>query len=1168
MSDREIVELEDEKRSNESDDSPGSLTDFIVDDSARRRVPTTTVQGSDIPTLESMPTSGYVSIFNTSDRATEVGGKDSAKGSDEEKFRAGQGQSTTLPPPYPGAGSAGQEKGPRVPGQRVVQDDYLQARLKSRSADRTLESVKTTAGRSLPSEGEGDLLNVGDLTSYQGTTVSEQSRSAQVVPRPTGGGETKVDRLADQSGKVKGPLTQALYTNVTTGAPPVVGGLRGGKVDGLPLSTRETGQPRKSAGPKTGEVDMDWESMEETEPRRSEEVSERERWYLEGAKLGEDLAVAERDLMEALEKCWQLLARRDEHLVRGGEIETLAEREVVLSDHARGGDIMSLILMEADKLEKLAIRPVDMALGLQELWKDDWTLVENSKRTKFGSKDVKELMEQTSRLMEDLREDLASALGQEELEAFEARHHVLASGLSTGRIPAALAPLFPKEAAPEIMQWYLRWASGLLVMHRQREWLNLEGVKLGEFLRAYPGPREVVKREVVEPVDRPAVLPMSGRFARSEGSTRSGLHHTSQPKPDAEKGTLEVPNPYQGTQGESPYGGHPGLTREMIRDHAVGYGYNYRPPISLAEQGLGGAPINWLGQDQVRPKGHGSGREDGAASNLRDDASQEESLQSRMSSIVEESLDGFAGMNRTMIEEEVRVYVTEQLEKQGNATPLAIGILVENIPRLGVYTRKGHSASVTSAFTKHARDMKPHTDGPFISMHQWWRMLKERADDNGWSLPMLVRFIARTGGLAEKVNEGIRKRVIDLMKNYQSWLPHYEPQRSELDNRYWLYLWLDVGLKIIKEFHMVQSQEAIEGSLRDILEDPKYLPVSHEDPLNEDFHRIVSLHEDLYMVMNERSCDLVSSPAYVYRMVKRWLKKKWGLAGTIAVNFIEKALAKLSTEPESVLPRHHMLSKAQMQQVRLHGQGMASANTYRLILEQLKLRAVKKDLEYTAHSLRMLEKIHKSKSASGESEWEMCKADRKRERKAHVALSSDVSTLTLNTVATSTITPKGRPCQTCAMFHGPPQDTCPFWDQTKRRFNILNFLKFRSVRQIAADGSSTVNDYWLKKLKLYGFRGMGITDEAERNKILKDLKDTAANFPAATIEERRRWNADNKAFIHMAKIEEGEIVATAVNYRVRTATTTGGSSAKEDTDSSSSSGLDSNSSSEASDDLA
>ena len=61
MSDREIVELEDEKRSNESDDSPGSLTDFIVDDSAGRRVPTTAVQGSGIPTLESMPTSGYVS---------------------------------------------------------------------------------------------------------------------------------------------------------------------------------------------------------------------------------------------------------------------------------------------------------------------------------------------------------------------------------------------------------------------------------------------------------------------------------------------------------------------------------------------------------------------------------------------------------------------------------------------------------------------------------------------------------------------------------------------------------------------------------------------------------------------------------------------------------------------------------------------------------------------------------------------------------------------------------------------------------------------------------------------------------------------------------------------------------------------------------------------------
>ena len=97
---------------------------------------------------------------------------------------------------------------------------------------------------------------------------------------------------------------------------------------------------------------------------------------------------------------------------------------------------------------------------------------------------------------------------------------------------------------------------------------------------------------------------------------------------------------------------------------------------------------------------------------------------------------------------------------------------------------------------------------------------------------------------------------------------------------------------------------------------------------------------------------------------------------------------------------------------------------------------------------------------------------------------------------------------------------CPFWDSAKRIFKVKAFLNFRTVRQINADGSSEVNDFWKKKLEKWGFKGMGITREEDRKKVLKDLRDAAAAMPTASIEERRKYAAVNKRFMNLSMREE------------------------------------------------
>jgi hypothetical protein len=37
----------------------------------------------------------------------------------------------------------------------------------------------------------------------------------------------------------------------------------------------------------------------------------------------------------------------------------------------------------------------------------------------------------------------------------------------------------------------------------------------------------------------------------------------------------------------------------------------------------------------------------------------------------------------------------------------------------------------------------------FISVPQWWQMLNDIGDDNGWSIPLRVRFLARIRAQAD-----------------------------------------------------------------------------------------------------------------------------------------------------------------------------------------------------------------------------------------------------------------------------------------------------------------------------------------------------------------------------------------------------------------------------------
>lgn len=564
-----------------------------------------------------------------------------------------------------------------------------------------------------------------------------------------------------------------------------------------------------------------------------------------------------------------------------------------------------------------------------------------------------------------------------------------------------------------------------------------------------------------------------------------------------------------------PYGGEAGLTREILRESAMDGGYFYRQHSQ--------EEVNMLGPETVRYQKkefdvaselgsvHTPHHETGVGSGLSKDSSKDD-------------LTGFTGMDRNDIEAEVRLYVTRILEIQGNATPLTVETVMKNIPKLGLLTRRGQEASVTTSFTRNAKLMTPYTneDDGFISVPEWMRMICQMGDDNAWSLPTRIRFLARTGGLAKDVAENVRQRVIDFMRDPAgSWLPLYEPSRDEGDHRYWLFIWLDVELKIIQEFHTELHQEVIDEGVAKLIRMPKYQWTSQHDPLNQEFYKVALLYQELNNWLIERSSDMVNSPMYVFRLIREWLKEECGPGGKIAAILIDKAVAKLSTDPESVLPPFHMLSPSELREVKRRGKANPTANTYRLILENLKKKAVNKELDYTANSLTLVSHLMTPTSVRASTGLTTSLGAKKKDRKANSVVATDVSSLTLNTTTNPrTSTGKYEICPSCSMFHGQLQKYCPFWDPANRTFKTQNFWRFRSVRKIEADGTSTVNGFWLKKLKQHGFKGMGILEAADQDKIINDLKALAAAAPIASIEERKKWAQQNAKYINLARKED------------------------------------------------
>jgi hypothetical protein len=302
---------------------------------------------------------------------------------------------------------------------------------------------------------------------------------------------------------------------------------------------------------------------------------------------------------------------------------------------------------------------------------------------------------------------------------------------------------------------------------------------------------------------------------------------------------------------------------------------------------------------------------------------------------------------------------------------------------------------------------------------------------------------------------------------------------------------------------------------------PYELDQASANALNGEFYKVDSLFKHMNTWMRERSSNLVDSPLYVWKLLTEWLEGQKP-TGPLMMIHINKALNQLKSHPAAVFPASHGLSQAELEEVKRGGASGATEATYGLLLGNLKNQAHQNNLTLEFKSMEMMSAMMAASSGNQGSGWTKVggESGKKKARGAN-SVTTDVSTITMNTTATGAGRGRAPPCATCRLFHDPKEGGgCPFWNSKTKAFQVKAYLKHRNVRVIGADGKSSVSGFWIKKLQQWALPALGITSTGDVRKIIEELKAAAQKLPVASKEEVEAAAKDAQRFAAMVERED------------------------------------------------
>jgi hypothetical protein len=868
-------------------------------------------------------------------------------------------------------------------------------------------------------------------------------------------------------------------------------------------------------------VGLEWEEEEEDVKSGLQEVSAptyEEALRLELRKVVQQEAETHERLLSELEFVKELSLRKNA-ILEQLDVGVGQAREELLKPEKEGGTEAALISVDPEDQDRLCISACDLFIRAVDAWNTNCSVLGHA-----VTPPVVSMVEITGRLerIADIfdrgggRSCVGTCVTPEQWETLSGRHKELAKRMvGQPKVTKLAQEMLPKQESGAILKWYGKLEVALALMEQQRAKERETSIVISRMLDRYPGPSFEPSMSPREDQRRPRVEPevvSTGSYARVGNI---GAYHGA--------GSI-------GAGSARPLRDEPSLTESEVRRVAYEAGRNFRmggsgPPI---QDGGGPHSLSESLVKRVQQKESRVGSGASVVATRHDDAGTDYGS-------YEES--AWRGEDDADIRKRIRKYATDFLELRGKFSTIVLEIVMKNLAPFRYRLTKSHQASIVRSFNAVAKQIKPACTDIFISMAEWWKMINARSNDYGWAPTMRVRFLANTGGLPSTKEYLVRQeRVKSLIHQIHEWMPRFDESVEEDMFEYWTFVWVDVGLKLIEEFHQVQPTEMIEAGLQAYMKQPEHKIDAYCDNfLNTQFHKVHAMFVAMNVWLRERSSALVGTPLWTWRILEEWLVSQTP-AGPLMMVQVKDALRKLSMSPELVFPVNHNLSNKELQQVRELGGVNPTERVYELVLRKLKQRALEGDLKMEASTMSqftnlLLQAGGRSGGGGG--------SGRQRSGNGRMAnsVSTDVSTLTMNTVSggggrggAASGAQKFTPCSTCSMFHRAADDgKCPLVD-SKGRHRQSAMMSHRSTTEIGREGKKRLSEYWRKKYLQFLFPKLKYSD-AEADNAIKDLRDAIEKQPKASRAEIEKFAQAQVLYANLAKEEDNTHIRALIREK-------------------------------------
>ena len=775
------------------------------------------------------------------------------------------------------------------------------------------------------------------------------------------------------------------------------------------------------------------------------------------------------------------------------------QRQLVQED-MQEGSMMSMILLTKDHRHRIGLQDEDILVGAEPTMRGYAKMNEDLKERdeteqikKVGLAQFRNILEELGGLVETHETKLGDMFGDngdggQTLRAeMESLKNILDNKLIHGRNPARDDPHFNRNNKNEVVEWYWTLLTALREVDRLERLLRKGVARLTPYM---------------------AQMPMDPRLQQERLRVKRELQRQEVERQQQER----VEDDFFGTDQEESMSGYGqgeyeienvGEAMEEDREEERTDGRRLKPMAYTPDQK---GREKWRDRDEDDESTEG-----GPGSRTRSRVleprkrSREEDFRTPYTEIgdssrkrggvgVDQENDELSMTSSVMrsvnsVDWNPRVvdYVHSVLSKGGfNSRALRETIHSERTPMFFYqgFTKDGGDSTLIARFTK----MTVTVDKVNPNLSRYWREVERMYGKHRISLRMMMAGMEHNAALHEK--SVLKTAVLDELKNIYVWMPNYDPSVPENDYNYWIFVWMDMKIRITKLLWVEPDEEKIREALERMLEEEWIGP---NETLNEAADKPFRLFAQMLQYQRDTGSAMVENSFWLVDLMRSGLRKM-GKVGKHLDRILGTQISNVAEDPRTHLPKDHDLSEEAITKIQGSGEKTLSTHVIELLLNDMRRKGHSKKLNFMLQDVSDLVGEDRRGQDQGRSQGR----GNVMVNNATVHSSGHTSGRQNNSASGSEGSGQSasRPCQCCGMYCMGKEGACTIFKNG--RLDIKAMVQIPRVIYKPSASSRNLNwvfsKYFEEALRNYGFKRMKIHDAQKQEQIIKDARSEVARL--------------------------------------------------------------------------